>query len=177
MEPGQMVSVFARDRAGQHVLKEMNWGLVPTSYAAFPEDWTGHTSHARIETVHELAAFRDSWRLKRRVIFPMAHFRQRANDASKILNIRKKQVSVDLTRADGQPMGIAGIYNAFQTAEGLYLSCAMLTRPASRGLEGINDRFPAMLDPNAFAAWLDGADTLDLETPPPAGAFAIALAA
>ena len=177
MEPGQIVSVFARDRAGQHVLKEMKWGLVPTSYAAFPEDWSGHTSHARIETVHELAAFRDSWRLKRRVIFPMDHFRQRAHDASKLLNSRRKQVPVDITRADGQPMGIAGIYNAFQTAEGLYLSCAMLTRPASPGLESINDRFPAMIEPQNFSAWLDGADNLDLETPPPAQAFAVALAA
>jgi putative SOS response-associated peptidase YedK len=177
MEPGQMVSVFARDRAGQHVLKEMKWGLVPTSYAAFPEDWSGHTSHARIETVHELAAFRDSWRLKRRVIFPMDHFRQRARDVSKILNLRKKQAAVDITRADGAPLGIAGLYNAFQTAEGLYLSCAMLTRPASRGLEGINDRFPAMIEPKDFTAWLDGADHLDLETPPAAEAFAIALAA
>ncbi len=172
-----MVSVFARDRAGQHVLKEMKWGLVPTSYSAFPDDWTGHTSHARIETVHELATFRDPWRLKRRVIFPMDHFRQRAHDVSKLLNIRRKQVPVDITRADGQPMGIAGIYNAFQTNEDLYLSCAMLTRPASSGLEGINDRFPAMIEPQAFSAWLDGADNLDLETPPPAEAFAVALAA
>ena len=177
MEPGQMVSVFARDRAGQHVLKDMRWGLVPQSYAAFPEDWSGHTSHARIETVHELAAFRDCWRLKRRVIFPMDHFTQRTQDVSKLFKTRRKQAPVDITRADGQPMGIAGIYNAFTTPEGLYLSCAMLTRPASPGLEGINDRFPAMIDPQDFAAWLDGTDKLDLETPPAAEVFSIALAA
>ena len=176
MEPGQMVSVFVRDRDGRHVLKEMKWGLVPTSYAAFPEDWSGHTTHARIETVHELAAFRDAWRRKWRVIFPMEHFRQRTQDALKLSLSGKKHVPVDITRADGQPLGIAGIYNAFKTAEGLYLSCAMLTRPASPGLECINDRFPAMLEPKDFSAWLDGV-SLDLETPPSADAFTIALAA
>lgn len=177
MQPGQMVSVYARDKTGHHVLKDMKWGLVPDAYARFPEDWTGHTSHARIETVHELPAFRDSWRRKWRVIFPMDHFRQRTKDASKLPQIGRKQVPVDIARADGQPMGIAGIYNAFQTTEGLYLSCAMLTRPASPGLEGINDRFPAMLEPGDFSAWLDGADNLDLETPPAAGVFSIARAA
>jgi putative SOS response-associated peptidase YedK len=177
MKTGEMVDVLVRNREGFHVSKPMHWGLVPDSYAAFPEVWTGHTSHARIETVHELPAFSKSWQRKWRVIFPMNHFQQRTHDARTVPGFNRKQVTVNISRSDAQPMGVAGIFNAFNTPEGLYLSCAMLTRPASSGLEGINDRFPAMIDPHDFIRWLDGADDLDLETPPAADVFAIRIAA
>ena len=68
-------------------------------------------------------------------------------------------------RADGQPMGIAGIYNAIQTPEGLLLSTAMLTRAPGAAMAKIHDREPVVIEPADYAAWLDGADGLDLVTP------------
>lgn len=177
MKPGRFVDVWARDRTGHHVLKQMKWGLVPLDFAGFPDEWHGNTSHARIETVHELPSYRECWARKWRVLFPMDHYLQKTTGMRNLLGSQSKEVQVNIGRSDGEPMAVAGIYSAIQRPSGLFLSCAMLTRPASPGLEDINDRFPLMIEMKDVKAWLDGADNLDLITPPPAEAFSISLAA
>ena len=176
MKPGQYVDVFARDRTGKHVIKSMKWGLVPPDFRGYPSDWTGNTSHARIETVHELPSFRDAWAKRWRVVFPMEHYNQKTSGVPDLLG-STADVRVNIGRSDGDPMAVCGIYSAIPRGDTLYLSCAMLTRPASPGLEHINDRFPLMIEKQEMRAWLDGADNLDLLTPPPAEVFSISLAA
>lgn len=176
MKPGEFIQVLARDRAGQHVFKEMKWGLVPPDFSGFPNEWHGNTSHARIETVAVLPSFAECWARKWRVLFPMAHYLQKASGKPDLFG-GVKDVNVKIARSDGEPMAVAGIYSAIKRSSGLFLSCAMITRPASPGLEDVNDRFPAVLEKEEIRAWLDGSSDLDLAIPPPADVFALALAA
>ncbi len=176
MKAGGMVDVLARDRTCHHVIKQMKWGLVPPHFHGYPDEWHGNTSHARIETVDELPSFRESWAKKWRVLFPMEHYLQKTSGMQDLFGQSAKEVRVKIGRADGQPLAVAGIYSAIKRPTGLFLSCAMLTRPASAGLEEINDRFPLVLEMNECAPWLDGAEDLDLMTPPSADRFSITLA-
>jgi putative SOS response-associated peptidase YedK len=159
------VEVFVRNRDGFHVQKEMRWGLIPTACAVAPELFDGSTTHARLETVHEKPAFADCWRKKWRCLFPVQNFHQKVTGASDLFTTGKGKGEVIITRADRQPMGIAGIYNAIKTDDGLLLSAAMLTREPGPEMEKFHDREPVIIEPGDFAAWLDGSDGLDLTTP------------
>ncbi len=176
MKAGGMVDVLARDRTGHHVLKPMKWGLVPPNFSGYPDQWQGNTTHARIETVDELPSFRESWVRKWRVLFLMNHYLQKTTGMQDLFGQTAKEVRVNLARSDGKPMAVAGIYSAIKRPTGLFLSCAMLTRPASPGLEEINDRFPLMLEIDECRPWLDGAEGMELALPPPADRFSIKLA-
>lgn len=165
MFKGKLVTVFARNAAGFHVPKEMRWGLIPTQYAAAPELFEGSTTHARLETVQGKPYFADCWRKKRRCLFAIQNFKQKLPAGSDLFGGGKRTANVVVMRADGQPLGIAGIYNAIQTAEGWLLSAAMLTREPGPAMAKIHDREPVVIEPDQFAAWLDGSDDLDLLSP------------
>ena len=176
MKAGGMVEVLARDRTGHHVMKEMKWGLVPPHFQGYPDEWHGHTTHARIETIDELPSYRECWTKKWRVLFLMEHYLQKTTGMQDLFGNTAKEVRVKIGRADSKPMAVAGIYSAIKRPNGLFLSCAMLTRPASAGLEEINDRFPLALEMDECRPWLDGAEDMDLLTPPAADRFLISLA-
>ena len=177
MLTARKVEVYARSSEGLHVLKEMRWGLIPPAYAPAPELYDGSTFHARMETVHEKPAFRESWRKKWRCLFPMKAFHQKVKTGSDLFGGSVRKGRAAITRADGQPLGIAGIYNAIKTTDGLILSAAMLTREPGPLMAKIHDREPVVIDPTDFAAWLDGSDDLDLLTPWADDAFSFKLAA
>lgn len=165
MFKGKSAQVFVRNREGFHVQKDMRWGLIPTAYAAAPELFDGATTHARLETVAEKPAFADCWRKKWRCLFAVDHFRQTVSAGHDLSGGGKGKRNVLITRADRRPLGIAGIYNAFQTPHGLLLSAAMLTRAPGPAMARIHEREPVVIEPENFAAWLDGSDGLDLSTP------------
>lgn len=165
MLASRMIDVYARNSEGHHVLKSMRWGLIPPAFAAAPELYDGNTFHARLETVHEKPAYRDAWRKKWRCLFPMESFRQKVKTGSDLFGKADKKLYLDITRSDGRPLGVAGIYSAIKTSDGLILSTAMLTREPGGQMARIHDREPAVIEPEHFAAWLDGADHLDLMTP------------
>lgn len=171
MLTGKTVEVYARNSEGLHVQKTVRWGLIPTLYAAAPELFDGATTHARLETVHEKPYFAECWRKKWRCLFPVNSFQQKVAAGNDLFGDGKRASKVVITRADGRPLGIAGIYNAIQTPDGLLISAAMLTREPGLLMSKIHDREPVVIEPEAFAAWLDGADDLDLQAPWPDNAF------
>jgi putative SOS response-associated peptidase YedK len=177
MLAARMVDVYARNSEGLHVLKPMRWGLIPPSYAAAPELYDGNTYHARLETAHEKPAYRDAWRKKWRCLFPMESFRQKVKAGSDLFGKTDKKVNLDITRTDGKPLGVAGLYSAIKTPTGLILSAAMLTREPGIQMAKIHDREPVVIEPEDFSAWLDGADHLDLMAPWSDSAFTYKLVA
>lgn len=82
------------------------------------------TYNARSETVHEKPSYRDAWRLARRCVIPAeAIFEPDWRSG--------KAVATRISRADGKPMGIAGLWAAWQDpAGGLTHSYTMLTMNA-----------------------------------------------
>jgi len=79
------------------------------------------TFNARSETVHEKPSFRDAWRRNQHCIIPA--------DAIFEPDWRSgKAVATRITRTDGEPMAIAGLWSWWRSPEGpIVLSFTMLT--------------------------------------------------
>lgn len=79
------------------------------------------TYNARSETVHEKPSYRDAWRLARHCIIPAEAIYEPDWRSG-------KSVATRITRADGKPMGIAGLWSAWKGPTGaLTHSYTMLT--------------------------------------------------
>jgi putative SOS response-associated peptidase YedK len=159
------VDLWARNSQGVHVLKEMEWGLIPSRFSAAPELCDKRLTHARIETAHQLESFREPWRRKWRCLFSMDAFHQKVKPNSDLLGRGTKNAKLAITRSDAQPLGVAGIYNAIKTETGVRLTAAMLTREPGPRMFKIHEREPVIVEPKDFIAWLDGAENLDLNSP------------
>jgi putative SOS response-associated peptidase YedK len=165
MRQEKKVTVFAKNKAGVAVMKEMHHGLIPAHFTGYLSDWGASTTHARLETVATTDAFSNAWTLKRRVIFPLECYYGKARLGSDLLGSKGKAERVAIKRADEFPLGVAGIYDYAQLADGALLSAAMLTREPGKRMYAIHDREPVVLEPQDWQAWLDGSETLDLATP------------
>lgn len=113
------------------------------------------TYNARSETAHEKPSYRDAWRQARRCVIPAeAVFETDWRSG--------KAVATRISRADGRPMGIAGLWAVWTDPAGLLThSYTMLTvnaddHPFMRRYHKPDDekRMVAILDERDFDAWL-----------------------
>ena len=81
----------------------LTWELQPASAATDPE--APRPIHARAETVAELPMFADAFRRRRALVPATAYFQRRM--------IGTPGQRYAISRADGQPMAIAGLWEAF----------------------------------------------------------------
>jgi putative SOS response-associated peptidase YedK len=59
-------------------------------------------------------------------------------------------------RVDGSPMGLAGLWETFSSADGSEIDTAcILTTEANGATIAVHDRMPAIIDPKDFKRWLD----------------------
>jgi putative SOS response-associated peptidase YedK len=114
-----------------------------------------NTFNARSETVHEKPSFRDAWRRAQHCIIPA--------DAIFEPDWRTgKAVATRIARADGEPMGIAGLWSWWRSGSGQeVLSYTMLTINADdhalmRNMHkpGEEKRMVVILPQAAFGDWL-----------------------
>jgi len=114
------------------------------------------TFNARSETVHEKPSFRDAWRRNQHCIIPA--------DAIFEPDWRSgKAVATRITRTDGEPMAIAGLWSWWRSPEGpIVLSFTMLTinadaHPLMRNMHRPNEekRMVVVLPQAAQDDWLD----------------------
>ena len=95
------------------------FGLIP--HWAKDQTTARRTYNARSETVAEKPSYRDAWRLGRRCIIPSDAFYEPDWRSG-------KAVATRITRADGKPMGLAGIWTGWRAPDGSILrSYSMLT--------------------------------------------------
>jgi putative SOS response-associated peptidase YedK len=130
------------------------FGLVP--HWAKDTKITRHTYNARSETVAEKPSFRDAWRKGQRCIIPAEAFYEPDWRSG-------KAVATRIMRADGAPMGIAGLWSWWKAPNGeTTFSFTMLTINAAD--HELMNRFhkPAdekrmvvVLPESAYGAWLD----------------------
>jgi len=130
------------------------FGLVPN----WAQDTriTRHTYNARSETVAEKPSFRDAWRKGQRCIIPAESFYEPDWRSG-------KAVATKIMRADGAPMGIAGLWSWWKSPAGEKIfSFTMLTINAAE--HELMNRFhkPAdekrmvvVLPDSAYGAWLE----------------------
>lgn len=114
-----------------------------------------NTYNARSETVATKESFRDAWRQARHCIIPAVAIYEPDWRSGKPIPTR-------ISRADGQPMGIAGLWDRCRTPQGEVVhSFAMLTINADRH-EVMNlfhqstreKRMVVILEPEQFGGWL-----------------------
>lgn len=115
-----------------------------------------NTFNARSETVHEKPSFRDAWRRGQHCVIPAEAIYEPDWRSG-------KAVATRIARADGEPMGIAGLWSSWRSPEGLtVLSFTMLTINADehalmRHMHRPNEekRMVVILPQAAQEAWLD----------------------
>ncbi|MEO7937576.1 MAG: SOS response-associated peptidase [Burkholderiaceae bacterium] len=121
---GAMLRRPATRDAGDDAVADME--AVPGVFGLLPH-WAKDTKlarstfNARSETVHEKPSFRDAWRRNQHCII--------AAEAIYEPDWRSgKAVATRIARADGEPMGIAGLWSSWRSPQGqTVLSFTMLT--------------------------------------------------
>lgn len=137
------------------------FGLLPGF--AKNEKYGLNTYNARSETVAQLVSFKSAWANARHCIIPAASIYEPDWRT-------KKHVPTRISRADGQPMGIAGLWQQWKSPAGEWInSFTMLTinadthpifkelhRPdLKRPPDKQDKRMVVILDEENYNAWLD----------------------
>lgn len=133
------------------------WGLVPhwVKSASDGKLRAPKLVNARSETARTTQNFRDAWLQNQRCIVPMQAFF--ADDWR-----TGKAVPTRISRIDGKPMGVAGLWARWTGPDGVpFLSYTVLTVNANNhalmrryGPEGNDKHMPVILNEGAVDAWL-----------------------
>jgi putative SOS response-associated peptidase YedK len=146
-------AVFERD--GIRRMDTFHWGLVP--FWAQDPGIGNKMINARAETLAEKNSYKRPF-ARRRCIIPADGFYEWQK-----LEGQKKKQPMYISRADGEPLALAGLWEIWkdknQTDEDdepleLY-SCTIITGPPNEKVAEIHDRMPVMLPPDRWAEWLD----------------------
>jgi putative SOS response-associated peptidase YedK len=129
------------------------FGLVP--HWAKEATFGRRTYNARSETVHEKPSYRDAWRRGQHCIIPAAAIYEPDWRSGKAITTR-------IQRADGKPMGIAGLWSSYTLPSGEIIhSFTMLTlnaddHPFMRNFFKMDDekRIIAILHDEQYDDWL-----------------------
>lgn len=145
--PSQDVPIVRRRKDGTgRELALVRWGLIPP-WAEEPS--IGHKLiNARAESVATRPAFREAFR-KRRCLVPANGFYEWEKRG------RTKQPWL-IRAKDGELLAFAGLWEIWRDPAGQPVhSCTIVTTEPNALAARIHDRMPAILDPSAYAAWLD----------------------
>jgi putative SOS response-associated peptidase YedK len=171
--PGQVGPIVVRSRRdGRLAIGLAQFGLIPPW--AKDDKGARHTYNARSETAAQKPSFRDAWRDCQWAIVLADRFFEPCYETG-------KAVRWGMALADGNPMGIAGLWQRWREplSEQLKVSFTMLTvnahgHPIMSRMHkpGDEKRTPAVLSAGSFNEWLrstsDNAhDLLKQESMPP----------
>jgi len=154
------------------------FGLVP--HWATDTKLTKHTYNARTETVADKPSFREAWQRGQHCIIPAEAIYEPDWRSGKAVATRIEQ-------ADGEPLGVAGLWSCWKSPQGDVYSYTMLTinadtHPLMRQFHKPTDekRMVVILQPQQYAGWLAAhahssmgfmnpypADLLTASAPPP----------
>lgn len=169
--PTNDVYAVVTDRDHVRRMETFSWGLVP----AWAKDVRigQKMINARAETLAVKPAFKSLFRT-RRCIIPMDGFYEwvalpagAAEARSGKRGGRPVKQPMYIARGDGRPLAVAGLWSAWRDPasdgpEPWLHTCTVITTAANPTVAPIHDRMPAILDPSAWARWLDlDADDLD----------------
>ncbi|MCA9247734.1 MAG: SOS response-associated peptidase [Planctomycetales bacterium] len=143
----QVAAVRQAPDAEARELVMLRWGLVPS--------WAKDTNNAarlinaRSETVAEKPSYRHAVR-RQRCLIPSDGFYEWKKTG------REKQ-TFHIQMADGSLFAMAGLWERWRPDEKLppLETCTILTTEPNELMQGIHDRMPVILPPEAYATWLD----------------------
>ncbi|MEY4362032.1 MAG: hypothetical protein RL391_1338 [Actinomycetota bacterium] len=151
--PTTKILAVANDTSNQRRLGRFSWGLVP----GWAKDSTGAARliNARSETVFEKPSFRPSIP-GRRCLIPMDGFFEWRTVYSEARSAKAQKEPVYVTRQDGNPLAVAGLWATWTTPEGPSLrTCCVITTAANSTMSSIHDRMPVIVEADDWDDWLD----------------------
>jgi putative SOS response-associated peptidase YedK len=151
--PAQEIVVIIQREDGRHI-KKRHWGLVP--FWAKEIAFGSRMINARLETVASKPAFKAAFK-HRRCLIPANGFYEWKGKAG------EKQPFYFFLPAGG-PLAFAGLWESWEdknapTEAAPYTSCAIITTEAGDSVKEVHARMPLILVPEAWADWLDPANT------------------
>lgn len=157
-KPGVFIRRAAGEAAQGRELVAGQFGLVPpwVKSASDAKLRSPKLVTARSETVTTSKNFRDAWLNGQRCIVPMMAFFEDDLRSGKAVPTR-------IARVDGQPMGVAGLWERWAGADGAdIISFTLLTLNANNHAlmhryqhPGSEKRMPVILGEGAYDAWLN----------------------
>ena len=130
---------------GPRRFEVMRWGLIP--FWAKDVRIGRRTINARAETVAEKPAFRAAFR-SRRCLVPADGFYEWTGP-------RGRRQPLNIHRADGQPMALAGLWEAHNE---LGPTFTIITTGPNAFMASLHNRMPVILEPCDWVAWLSAED-------------------
>jgi putative SOS response-associated peptidase YedK len=142
--PTQTIPVVTSE-GGVRRLRPMRWGFIPSWYKT-PTDGP-LIINARADTVATKPAFRDAVRT-RRCLIPASGFYEweTAPDGRKL--------PWYFTRADGDPMALAGVWQRWERDGQAFDTCAIVSTDAGPGMAGLHHREAVVIERADWPLWL-----------------------
>lgn len=141
--PTQPIPVVTSD--GGRRLRAMRWGFLPAWYKT-PTDGP-LIINARSDTIATKPAFREAVR-SRRCLIPASGFYEWSEGPG------GSRLPWYFTRADGQPMVFAGVWQRWEREGQAHDTCAIVSTEAGPGMAGLHHREPVLLEPADWPLWL-----------------------
>jgi putative SOS response-associated peptidase YedK len=159
-------------RDGTRMVELMRWGLLP-HWAGKPGARPPLMINARVEGLKEKPVFRDALALKRCLVPADGFYEWKRDPAAPKSKPRPMYIHLHPRRT----IAFAGLWARSRTDDGEQLSFTIITGPPNELVKPIHDRMPMVLEPSAYAAWLDpsvDADgARDLLGVPPVGGWVL----
>lgn len=151
--PTQPVPVVVHEQ-GRRQFRLVRWGFWP-SWLKDPKDFP-LVINARCETMQEKPTFRGALRHRRCVFLADGFYEWHRQGTGRAA----RKVPYLVRRADGAPMALAGLWEAWAGADGSEVDTAAIVTCGANGmLSAIHDRMPAILAPDRIGDWLDTRET------------------
>ncbi len=141
-------------------LRPMRWGFIPHWYKK--PSGGPLLINARSETIAEKPAFRNACRERRCLVIADGFYEWKRGEG-------ETPLPYWVTRADGAPMAMAGIWQDWDQEGATMTTCAVVTTDANAAMAPVHHRLPVILNPDDWPLWLGeagkGAATLMKSAP------------
>jgi len=145
ISPGKDIAIIVNEE-GKNRLATCHWGFVPSWGKGLKDGYK--MINARAETVAEKPSFRQAFSRHRCLVVADGFYEWKSDGG------KKKPYYIH--RRDGQPFGMAGLYNLWTSPEGEQVcTSTIITTEANGIVRPIHDRMPVIASPNTVDLWLD----------------------
>jgi putative SOS response-associated peptidase YedK len=164
--PGSRILVVRANTEGAIELAKLRWGLIPGW--AKDEKIAWNLTNARVETVREKPAFRESFKKRRCLVAVDGFYEWR--------NTPEGKIPYFIRLVDERVFYLGGLWESWKAPSGEVIeTCTILTRAANEQIMPVHDRMPLIVARENHRTWLDsanpGLDGLESLLEVPAGPF------
>lgn len=140
-----VLALRAGGEGGDLAAVELRWGLVP--FWAKDPRIGNRMINARLETLADKPAFRQALARRRCVVLADGFYEWQQGESGK--------TPFFISAVDGQPFGMAGLWERWDKGTEPLETCTIITRPAEGAMRELHDRMPAVLAPAESRLWID----------------------